>query len=271
MDTRIRATVETRTLQQSIYLPASPHDVFEALADEKRHAAFTGQKVTLERKVGGAFSGFGGNVSGKITAIEPDKRLAMSWRTRGWQPGYYSGLELTLAPLLDGRWTELTLVQSEIPANAFDESSAAWRDLYWVKLAPYLREQAMAPVTQFVDEFKNGAKFDAIDETWAKNAILHVTGFDVPPGREGQKKMGHMTFDAFGDLKAVTAMRFVDGDMVAERAEVSAVHKGNFMGVPATGKKIHWTENHIYRIADGRIAEAWSEVSFNDLLKQVKG
>ena len=43
------------------------------------------------------------------------------------------------------------------------------------------------------------------------------------------------------------------------------------MGVPATGKKIHWTENHIYRIADGRIAEAWSEVSFHDLLKQVQG
>ena len=73
-----------------------------------------------------------------------------------------------------------------------------------------------------------------------------------------------MTFDAFGDLKAVTAMRFVEGDMVAERAEVSAVHKGDFMGVPATGKQIHWTENHIYRIADGRIAEAWSEVSVHD-------
>jgi predicted ester cyclase/uncharacterized protein YndB with AHSA1/START domain len=269
MDTR--AITETRTLQQSIYLPASPHAVFEALADEKRHAAFTGQDVTLKRKVGGAFSGFGGNVTGEITAIKPDKRLAMKWRTRGWQPGHYSVLELTVAPLLDGRWTELTLVQSEIPANAYDESSAAWRDLYWVKLAPYLREQAMAPVTKFVDEFKNGSNFDAIDETWAKNATLHVTGFDVPPGREGQKEMGRMTFDAFGDLKAVTAMRFVEGDMVAERAEVSAVHKGDFMGVPATGKKIHWTENHIYRIADGRIAEAWSEVSFNDLLKQVKG
>jgi predicted ester cyclase len=60
-------------------------------------------------------------------------------------------------------------------------------------------------------------------------------------------------------------------DMVAERAKVSAVHKGEFMGVPATGKKIHWTGNHIYRIADGRIAEAWSEVGFQDLLKQVQG
>ena len=70
----IRAITETRTLQQSIYLPASPHAVFEALADEKRHAAFTGQDVTLDRKVGGAFSGFGGNVTGEITAFCPKFR-----------------------------------------------------------------------------------------------------------------------------------------------------------------------------------------------------
>jgi predicted ester cyclase/uncharacterized protein YndB with AHSA1/START domain len=269
MDTRV--TTETRTLEQSIYLPAAPHDVFEALADEARHAAFTGQAATLERKVGGAFSGFDGALTGEITAIEPDRRLAMTWRSRGWQQDQDSDVEFTVTPMLDGRWTELTLLHSGIPANVFDEIAAGWRDFYWVRLVPYLREQTLAPVAQFVDEFKNGANFDAIDETWSKDATLHVTGFDVPPGREGMKTMGHVIFGAFGELTAVTAMRFVEGDLVAERAEVSATHKGDFMGVPATGKKIHWTENHIYRIADGRIAEAWSEVSFLDLMKQLQG
>jgi predicted ester cyclase len=41
------------------------------------------------------------------------------------------------------------------------------------------------------------------------------------------------------------------------------------MGIPATGRQVSWTGNHIYRIANGRIAEAWSEVSLYELLSQL--
>jgi predicted ester cyclase len=47
------------------------------------------------------------------------------------------------------------------------------------------------------------------------------------------------------------------------------VHSGEFNGVPATGKNVFWTENHIYRIQNDRIAEAWSEVSFHHLMAQI--
>jgi len=47
------------------------------------------------------------------------------------------------------------------------------------------------------------------------------------------------------------------------------VHSGEFNGAPATGKKVFWTENHIYRLHNGRIAEAWSEVSFHHLMVQI--
>ena len=60
-------------------------------------------------------------------------------------------------------------------------------------------------------------------------------------------------------------------DRVVERHTARAVHKGEFQGIPATGKKVFWTENHIYRIVDGKIAETWSEPSFHDLLAQIRG
>jgi predicted ester cyclase len=41
------------------------------------------------------------------------------------------------------------------------------------------------------------------------------------------------------------------------------------MGVPATGKKIYWTENHFYRLSNGRIQELWSEWSFQKLMDQL--
>jgi predicted ester cyclase len=43
------------------------------------------------------------------------------------------------------------------------------------------------------------------------------------------------------------------------------------MGVPATGRKVFWTENHIYRMRNGQIAETWSVVSFHHLLAQLTG
>ena len=78
-----------------------------------------------------------------------------------------------------------------------------------------------------------------------------------------------MIFAAFGNVHVEVNDTIVEGDRVVERHSAIAVHKGEFMGIPATGKRVSWTENHIYRIADGKIAEAWSEVSFHDLIKQI--
>jgi predicted ester cyclase len=56
---------------------------------------------------------------------------------------------------------------------------------------------------------------------------------------------------------------------VVERHRAEAIHTGEFNGMPATGRKVHWTENHIYRMVKGKIAETWSEVSFHDLMTQI--
>jgi predicted ester cyclase len=40
------------------------------------------------------------------------------------------------------------------------------------------------------------------------------------------------------------------------------------MGKPPTNKTIRWSEIHIYRLKDGRIAEHWAEVAMMELLQQ---
>ena len=47
--------MKTRTIRQTITLDASPHDVYEMLMDEKKHARFTGGAAQISRDVGGAF------------------------------------------------------------------------------------------------------------------------------------------------------------------------------------------------------------------------
>lgn len=261
--------MEARTITQEIFFNALPHEVFEAFMDPEQHAEFTGAPAEIERRGGGPFSAYGGMLSGTTLEIEQDRKIVQDWRSQKWPAGRLSRLTLALRLIYDGRGTQLSLVQTGVPAEHFEGINAGWRDHYWNKLGDYLRARKVRPVRRFLEEFKNQANIDIVDETWTADCVLHLTGFSLPAGREAQKNIGRDIFAAFGNVHVEVNDTIVEGDRVVERHAATAVHKGEFNGIAATGKKVHWTENHIYRIADGMIAETWSEPSFHDLLKQI--
>ena len=59
------------------------------------------------------------------------------------------------------------------------------------------------------------------------------------------------------------------GDTVVERSSAVATHRAPLMGEQPTNKQVHWTEIHIYRLRDGKIAEHWVEFAKLELLKQI--
>ncbi|SRR5713101_5188463 len=128
-----------------------------------------------------------------------------------------------------------------------------------------------AVTRRFLEEFKNGQMMQAVDELFTADAKLHLPAEGLPEGREGQKAIGQVVFAAFPDVHVTLEDTIAEGARVAERHTARATHKGTFMGVPATGKKIYWTENHIYRLVNGRIAELWSEWSYQKLMDQIRG
>jgi predicted ester cyclase len=91
----------------------------------------------------------------------------------------------------------------------------------------------------------------------------------LPEGPEGQKAIARGIFAAFPDVHVTLDCVIAENDFVAERHTARATHKGEFMGVPATGRSIYWTENHFYRLENGRILELWSEWSFQQLMAQL--
>jgi predicted ester cyclase/uncharacterized protein YndB with AHSA1/START domain len=261
--------METRTVTHEIFLNALPGEVFEAFVDSKQHAEFTGAPADIDRKAGGNFSAGGGHLSGTTLEIAKDKKIVQDWRDDKWPAGHFSRLTVTLSSVYDGRGTQISLVQTGVPAEHFEDINKGWRDYYWSKLGAYLHARKVAPVRRFLEEFKNHANIDIVDETWTADCVLHVPGMALAPGRDAQKTVGRMIFAAFGNVHVDVNDTIVEGDRVVERHSATAVHKGEFMGIPATGKNVSWTENHIYRIVDGKIAEAWSEVSFHDLMRQI--
>ena len=130
-------------------------------------------------------------------------------------------------------------------------------------------ERNKAVTLRFMEEFKNQHNFDVVDELFSPHAILHLPAKGLPNGAEGQKAIGRVIFEAFPDVHVTLEYAIAEGDLVAERHTARATHKGEFMGIPATGKKIHWTENHLYRLESGKIRELWSEWSHQNLMDQI--
>src|ERR1700741_4290400 len=102
-----------KTLTFSISVKATPHEVYEALMDSKKHTQVTGDAAKISRKVGGAFSAFGGYAMGKNVTLVEDKKIVQTWRASDWPDKHFSTItfELKRSP----RGTILHFTQANVP------------------------------------------------------------------------------------------------------------------------------------------------------------
>jgi len=134
--------------------------------------------------------------------------------------------------------------------------------------APSTEAANKAVVRKFEDEFKNKANHAIVDEVMAP--AFQGRGFGPAPlDREGLKQLGKMVAGAFPDVHTTIESIVAEGDLVVTRVAVTGTHKGAFNGVPATGKKIQFTEMHMYQVKGGKISALWSNVDLLAILTQI--
>jgi activator of HSP90 ATPase len=127
-----------KTIRQSVTLKASPHEVYEALMDSRKHARFTGSKARISRKVGGKFTAYDGYIEGVNLNLVPDKKIIQSWRGSDWPKGHYSRATFSLKKVKNG--TSLSFTQSRVPDQYYDDISQGWRDYYWKPMKEMLEK-----------------------------------------------------------------------------------------------------------------------------------
>jgi activator of HSP90 ATPase len=128
--------MENKTIRQTITFKASPHDIYEALMDSRKHAKFTGDKASISRKVGGKFSVFDGYSEGSNLELIPDAKIVQSWRASDWPEGHYSQVTFTFKEIPGG--TRLSFLQTGVPEKQYADISQGWRDYYWAPLKEML-------------------------------------------------------------------------------------------------------------------------------------
>ena len=134
---------------------------------------------------------------------------------------------------------------------------------------PPASETNTAVVSRFIEEFKNNANHGIVDELFTTEFVHHLPDPRLPAGREGLKLVGQSIAAGFPDVRVTVEDLLADGNKVIERTTARATHTGEFNGIPPSGKAVTWTEIHIYRLEDGRIAELWSEIDLLGLLIQL--
>jgi len=87
-------------------------------------------------------------------------------------------------------------------------------------------------------------------------------------GRENFVGLIGAIVSALPDLRNVEQDIIAERDIVSVRAVVEGTHKGDLLGIPASGRHVKWDAVDVYRVADGKIAEEWAA---DDLLAFVYG
>ena len=85
---------------------------------------------------GGAFSLFGGYVTGRNIELVPNKRIVQAWRPMTWAPGIYSIAKFELAEQDSG--TKITFDHTGFPQGTGEHLAEGWHDNYWNPLARFL-------------------------------------------------------------------------------------------------------------------------------------
>ena len=118
-------------------------------------------------------------------------------------------------------------------------------------------------------DYYGGGRYDLAAESVTADYIDHEAPPGTPTGPEGANAVLRWLRGAFADLSYEILDAFSDGDRVAMRIATRGTHTGEFMGKPATGRQFNIESIHIYRIANGKVAEHWAKRDDVGLAQQI--
>lgn len=115
-----------------------------------------------------------------------------------------------------------------------------------------------ALVRALVEQVFNAHDVTAADGLLAHDYIQHNPR--VPTGRDGFKGYFADVFRGLPDYRYTIDQLVSDGETVVVRASVGGTHRGDLLGIPATGRPISFAAADFFRVENGMIKEHWDVV-----------
>jgi steroid delta-isomerase-like uncharacterized protein len=125
--------------------------------------------------------------------------------------------------------------------------------------------------SSYITEVINKRKLEMIPEIYSPNYVFH--------GLDGIKRQTiqdsslisflNYLFRAFPDLQYTIDHAVTEKDIVSLNLTGSATHKDEFLGFPASNKKITFKEMFFFRVLNGKIIEGWGVVDLDGVKTQI--
>jgi len=113
-----------------------------------------------------------------------------------------------------------------------------------------------AIVQRFIDEVINHGRYEVCDEIVAEDFLELDPLPGQREGREGLKEIIAMMRSAFPDIHWVTNESISSGEKVVTRFTWTGTQRGDFLGVPATGRPVTVKGVVIDRLVNGRMTDS---------------
>jgi len=122
-------------------------------------------------------------------------------------------------------------------------------------------------VRSSTEEFWNKRDLAAFGRFHAANFASHAA--DGEMSCEQYRALCQAFFTGFPDLQITIDDLVAEGDKVTKVWTARCTHKGNFMGIPATGKRVVVKGIYVYRVEGGKFAENWISMDNLGMMQQI--
>jgi steroid delta-isomerase-like uncharacterized protein len=116
----------------------------------------------------------------------------------------------------------------------------------------------------------NAGDIEGFASHLADDFVEHEETPGLAPTKDGVKAFFQMQLAAFPDMRMDVEDVVASGDKVVARVRYTGTHRGEFMGMPATGKSVDVQLIDMFRFdEDGRVREHWGVMDALAMMQQL--
>ena len=134
-------------------------------------------------------------------------------------------------------------------------------------------EENKAVVRRWFDEVVSQGDMDALDSICAEChpqfAVIRGVMEPAPLGMSGLKSLITGLRSAFPDLQATVEEQIAEGDKVVTRVTMRGTQRGEFQGMPATGKSFSIPGVSIWEVRGNLLIQEWVSWDAMGMMQQL--
>jgi steroid delta-isomerase-like uncharacterized protein len=130
-------------------------------------------------------------------------------------------------------------------------------------------EENKAVLRRWIEAY-NERDLEAEADVLAPDYVAHVSAAPGPlEGLEAWRQFTTPFAEAFPDIRLTVEDIAAEGETVAARVAFRGTHRGEFQGIPPTGKEVAFSSMEFNRVVDGKVEEHWVELDLLGLMQQL--